>query len=187
MTGPPVLLLLGASPWEGPFVAGLAHPSSRVSIERRCLDTADLLACAQSGRGRVALVGSDAPRVDADVVRRLRDLGLAVVAVVESGDDEAYALMRRWGADAVVSVDRHELGAGVRMVAEAVADVARVSEAASYAEVVPRLEPTGHVRGGLGPDRRPGSHVGRGGARRRGLVGGVPRCCSSTPTRGGHR
>jgi hypothetical protein len=76
MTGHPVLLLLGATPWEGPFVAGLAHPSSRVAIERRCLDTADLLACAESGLGRVAIVGADAPRVDADVVARLRRLGV---------------------------------------------------------------------------------------------------------------
>ena len=72
MSPHPVLLLLGPTPWEGPFVAGLAHPSSRVAIERRCLDTADLPAGAESGLGRVAVVGADAPRVDADVVARLR-------------------------------------------------------------------------------------------------------------------
>jgi MinD-like ATPase involved in chromosome partitioning or flagellar assembly len=136
MSGRPVLLLLGPTPWEGPFVAGLAHPSSRVTIERRCLDTADLLACAESGLGRVALVGADAPRVDADVVRRLRGLGLAVVAVVAAGDDEAYSLMRRWGADAVVTVDRDELGAAVRMVAEALASVGLDDEEPAYADTV---------------------------------------------------
>jgi MinD-like ATPase involved in chromosome partitioning or flagellar assembly len=151
-----VLLLLGPTPWEGPFVAGLAHPSSRVDIERRCLDTADLLACAESGLGRVAVVGADAPRVDADVVARLRGLGLAVVAVVSSGDDEAYAFMRRWGADAVVTVDRAELGAGVRMVAEAVAAVAHDETGTQIHDVAPRLEPSGNLVAVWGPTGAPG-------------------------------
>jgi MinD-like ATPase involved in chromosome partitioning or flagellar assembly len=154
----PVLLLLGPTPWEGPFVAGLAHPSSRVAIERRCLDTADLLACAESGLGRVAVVGADAPRVDADVVARLRGLGVAVVAVVGSGDDEAYALMRRWGAAAVVTVDREELGAAVRMVAHAVAQVVHdaAEEGSTYAVDPPRLEPDGRLVAVWGPTGAPG-------------------------------
>jgi MinD-like ATPase involved in chromosome partitioning or flagellar assembly len=153
-----VLLLLGPTPWEGPFVAGLAHPSSRVAIERRCLDTADLLACAESGLGRVAVVGADAPRVDADVVARLRGLGVAVVAVVGSGDDEAYALMRRWGAAAVVTVDREELGAAVRMVAHAVAQVVHDAdeEGQAYADDPARLEPDGHLVAVWGPVGAPG-------------------------------
>ena len=157
MSPHPVLLLLGPTPWEGPFVAGLAHPSSRVAIERRCLDTADLLACAESGLGRVAVVGSDAPRVDADVVARLRELGVDVVAVVGSGDDEAYALMRRWGAAAVVTVDREELGAAVRMVAHAVAEVALgADEDPAYADDPARLEPDGHLVAVWGPTGAPG-------------------------------
>jgi cellulose biosynthesis protein BcsQ len=154
----PVLLLLGPTSWEGPFVAGLAHPSSRVAIERRCLDTADLLACAESGLGRVAVVGADAPRVDADVVARLRGLGVAVVAVVGSGDDEAYALMRRWGAAAVVTVDREELGAAVRMVAHAVAQVVHDAdeEGPAYADDPARLEPDGHLVAVWGPTGAPG-------------------------------
>jgi cellulose biosynthesis protein BcsQ len=152
-----VLLLLGPTAWEGPFVAGLAHPSSRVAIERRCLDTADLLACAESGLGRVAVVGADAPRVDADVVARLRGLGVAVVAVVGSGDDEAYALMRRWGAAAVVTVDREELGAAVRMAAHAVAEVATgADDEAAYADDPARLEPDGHLVAVWGPVGAPG-------------------------------
>ncbi len=116
----PVLVLLGATPWEGPLIAGLAHPSSRVSIARRCLDTADLLAAASAGRGRVAIVGADAPRLDSDVLHRLRGAGIAVIGVVGAGDDDAARRLSRWGADVVVAVDPLQLGAAVRDIAAAV-------------------------------------------------------------------
>jgi MinD-like ATPase involved in chromosome partitioning or flagellar assembly len=117
----PLLVLLGPTPWEGPLVAALAHPSSRLVIERRCLDTADLLAAAEAGRGRVAVVGADAPRLDADVVKRVRTLGLAVVGIVASGDDDAAQRLRRWGADSVVVVEPHDLGTAVLAISSAVA------------------------------------------------------------------
>ncbi len=117
----PLLVLLGPTPWEGPLVAGLAHPSSRLVIERRCLDTADLLAAAEAGRGRVAVVGADAPRLDADVVKRVRAFGLAVIGVVTSGDDDAAQRLRRWGADAVVMVEANDLGTAVLAISSAVA------------------------------------------------------------------
>ncbi len=113
------LVLLGATPWEGPLVAGLAHPASRVTIARRCLDTADLLAAASAGLGRVAVLGSGAPRLDADVLDRVRSLGLAVVGVVGEGDDDAARRLARWGAVAVVTVDPTDIGRAVREVAAA--------------------------------------------------------------------
>jgi Mrp family chromosome partitioning ATPase len=119
MSGP-VLVLLGPSPWEGPLVAGLAHPASRVAIARRCLDTADLLAAAAAGLGRVAVVGAAAPRLDTDVLDRLRALGVAVVGVAGTEDDDGARRLARWGAEAVVVVDPADLGAAVRAVAAAV-------------------------------------------------------------------
>ena len=65
----PVLVLLGPTSWEGSFVAGLAHPASRVDVVRRCVDTADLLAAADTGVASVAIVGVDAPRLDGDESR----------------------------------------------------------------------------------------------------------------------
>jgi len=79
-------------------VAGLAHPASRVTIARRCLDTADLLASASAGLGRVAVVGADAPRLDSDVLDRLRTLGLVVVGVVGPGDADGARRLDHWGA-----------------------------------------------------------------------------------------
>ena len=119
MSGP-VLVLLGPSPWEGPLVAGLAHPASRVAIARRCLDTADLLAAAAAGLGRVAVVGAAAPLLDTDVLDRLRALGVAVVGVAGTEDDDGARRLARWGAEAVVVVDPADLGAAVRAVAAAV-------------------------------------------------------------------
>jgi MinD-like ATPase involved in chromosome partitioning or flagellar assembly len=91
-----------------------------VQVVRRCLDTADLLAAAATGLGRAAVVGSDAPRLDADVLRRLADAGVPVVGIVPADDAEAAARLARWGAAAVVEIDPAELGAAVRAVARAV-------------------------------------------------------------------
>jgi MinD-like ATPase involved in chromosome partitioning or flagellar assembly len=123
MSGP-VLVLLGPSPWEGPLVAGLAHPASRVVIARRCLDTADLLAAAAAGHGVVAVVGADAPRLDPDVVERLHTLGVPVVGVAGSEDVDGARRLARWGAAAVVVVDPSDLGEGVRAIAAAVSSAA---------------------------------------------------------------
>ena len=116
----PVLVLLGPTPWEGSLIAGLAHPSSRVTIARRCLDTADLLAATSAGLGRVVIVGADAARLDADVLQRIRILGVGVVAVVTAGDHDSARRMERWGVDSVVHVEPSDLGIAVRAIALAV-------------------------------------------------------------------
>ena len=81
MPSDPILVLLGPTAWEGPFVAALAHPGAGLTFARRCLDTADLLAAASAGLGRAVVLGADVPRLDADVVMRLSTLGLPVVGV----------------------------------------------------------------------------------------------------------
>ena len=107
------LVLLGASPWEGSVVAGLTHPASRVEIVRRCVDTADLLAASAAGLGQVAVIGADAPRLDSDVLARVQDSGLALIALINRGDERARDLMTSWGADVIVDIDPQELGKGV--------------------------------------------------------------------------
>jgi MinD-like ATPase involved in chromosome partitioning or flagellar assembly len=108
-----VLVLLGASPWEGSVVAGLTHPASRVEIARRCVDTADLLAASAAGLAQVAVIGADAPRLDSDVLARVQDSGLVLIALINRGDERARDLMTSWGADVVVEIDPQELGKGV--------------------------------------------------------------------------
>jgi Mrp family chromosome partitioning ATPase len=152
MAGLPLLVLLGPSPWEGPFVAALAHPASGVSIVRRCLDTADLLAAAAAGLGRAAVVGSDAPRLDADVVHRLAATGVAVIALVPAGDADAAARLARWGADAVVEADPDDLGGAVRALARAVPSGDRTSAVPER----PEPQASGRVVTVWGPPGSPG-------------------------------
>jgi MinD-like ATPase involved in chromosome partitioning or flagellar assembly len=105
-----VLVLLGSSPWEGSVVAGLTHPASRVEIARRCVDTADLLAASAAGLAQVAVVGADAPRLDSDVLARVQESGLRLIALINHGDERARELLTAWGAQAVVEIDPKELG-----------------------------------------------------------------------------
>jgi len=109
----PVVVLLGATSWEGAFVAGLAHPASRVEVARRCVDTADLLAASATGVAAVAIVGADAPRIDSEVISRVIECGVDVVAVTSRGDDGAVERMAQWGIDEVITVDDRDLGGSV--------------------------------------------------------------------------
>ena len=118
---PGVLVLLGPSSWEGPLVAGLAHPACPVSIVRRCLDTADLVASAATGLATVAVVGADAPRLDADVVDRVQAAGCAVVGLAAADDDAGAERLTRLGVAEVVRIDPAQLGAAVRAVTRGVA------------------------------------------------------------------
>ncbi len=130
---PGVLVLLGPSSWEGPLVAGLAHPACPVTIVRRCLDTADLVASAATGLASVAVVGADAPRLDADVVDRVRASGCSLVGVVGADDDQGADRLARLGVPDVVPVDPAQLGAAVRAVSRAVA----AAEAPETVDAVP--------------------------------------------------
>ena len=120
MSGEPVLVLLGPTTWEGPFVAGLAHPASRLTVVRRCLDAADLLAAVHAGHGRAVVLGADAVRLDGDVVDRVITGAGTVIGVVTAGDDTAARRLRQWGIEVVVHVDVADVGGAVREVARAV-------------------------------------------------------------------
>lgn len=127
----PVVVLLGATSWEGAFVAGLAHPASRVEVARRCVDTADLLAASATGVAAVAIVGADAPRLDSEVISRVIECGVAVVAVTSRGDDGAVERMRLWGIDDVLTIDDRDLGASVSATIAAVHQLTSITTASS--------------------------------------------------------
>jgi MinD-like ATPase involved in chromosome partitioning or flagellar assembly len=150
---PGVLVLLGPSPWEGPLVAGLAHPACPVSIVRRCLDTADLVASAAAGLAGVALVGADAPRLDSDVVARVRSAGCAVIGVAAADDEDGAERLVRLGATGVVRLDPAELGAAVRGIARA---VAAVEEPGPAPEPEARSSAPGRLVAVWGPPGAPG-------------------------------
>ena len=130
----PVLVLLGPTSWEGSFVAGLAHPASRVDVVRRCVDTADLLAASATGVANIAIVGADSARLDSDVLSRVIDAGVKVIAVTSRGDEAAVDRMVSWGADEIVTVDERDLGATVSAAIAAVHRLTLVSSTSVSAD-----------------------------------------------------
>ena len=80
-----MLLAAGGAPWESRLLPLLAVPASPVVLARRCVDVPDLVAAAAAGQGSVAAVAADLAGLDADVVARLAEAGVAVVAVAAEG------------------------------------------------------------------------------------------------------
>jgi len=79
-----VLVLAAGAGWES---AALQRIEERreLALLRRCVDVEEMLATAAAGQAEVALVGADAPGLDAHAVDQLHRHGLRVVAVVPDG------------------------------------------------------------------------------------------------------
>ncbi len=81
-----VLVLAAGAGWESAALAGLAGRTD-VVVLKRCVDVADLLATAAAGQADVAVVGLDAPGLDAAAVDHLRGHGVRTVGVLPGGAD----------------------------------------------------------------------------------------------------
>ena len=121
------LITLGVSTW--PLVDGLERLHGPVTVVRRCLDLAELLAAARTGLARAVLVAEGAEELTASLAEQLR-LGGAVLLVLEGHDARRLAAL---GAVVVPEAAGPEETA--RLVETAVADGARAPGTAGYAEV----------------------------------------------------
>ena len=101
MTG--VLTALG-NQWETRIVT-LLEGSREVQVVRRCADLADLVATASAGLGSVALVSDDLRGLDLSAVAALREVGVAVVGVATTADEDAERRLRQLGVSRVVAGD----------------------------------------------------------------------------------
>jgi len=111
------VLLAGADePWETPLVRALSA-SPGIALTRRCVDVADAVATAASGQVRVALLTVGMRGLDTDVVRRILDAGVQLVAVTDSDDAGAAARAVALGMIATVAGD--DVSAVVRAVVAA--------------------------------------------------------------------
>ena len=91
--------------WESELVGALDRDDHGVTVVRRCVDVADLLAAAATGTGQAALLSAELRRLDVATVARLTAAGVAVVGLVEPGDERATQRLRQLGVGRVVPAD----------------------------------------------------------------------------------
>jgi Flp pilus assembly CpaE family ATPase len=91
--------------WESELVGALDREDHGVSVVRRCVDVADLLAAATTGTGQAALLSAELRRLDGATVARLTAAGVAVVGLVEPGDAHAAERLRQLGVLRVLPAD----------------------------------------------------------------------------------
>ena len=91
--------------WESELVGALDRADHGVTVVRRCVDVSELLAAAATGTGQAALLSAELRRLDGDAIARLDAAGVAVVGLVEPGDDRAAERLRQLGVRRVLPAD----------------------------------------------------------------------------------
>ena len=91
--------------WESELVGALDREDHGVTVVRRCVDVAELLAAATTGTGQAALLSAELRRLDGAAVARLAAAGVAVVGLVEPGDTRAAERLRQLGVARVLPAD----------------------------------------------------------------------------------
>jgi MinD-like ATPase involved in chromosome partitioning or flagellar assembly len=101
----PVLTAVSDARWEADLVSALRGSDHGVTVVRRCVDLADLLAAAASGLARAVVLSADLRRLDRDALVRLAVAKVAVVGLVAAGDEAAERRLRQLGVDHVLAHD----------------------------------------------------------------------------------
>jgi MinD-like ATPase involved in chromosome partitioning or flagellar assembly len=101
----PVLTAVTDAEWESELVAALDSSDLGVTIVRRCVDVADLLAAASAGTARAVVLSADLRRLDREVLARLQTVRVGVVGLVEPDDVPAEHRLRQLGVRHVLPTD----------------------------------------------------------------------------------
>ncbi len=166
----PVLTAVTGASWEAELVAGLERTPTGMSVVRRCVDLADLLAAAATGTARAALLSAELRRLDRDALARLAAARVAVVGLYTPGDETAETRLRQLGvlhllpADAppadiaaAVSAALHEQDPGTGPSVSWSQPLAGLPDAAEPGEPEPPVAPgTGRLVAVWGPTGAPG-------------------------------
>ena len=91
--------------WESDLVAALDRPGAPLTVLRRCVDIAEVLAEAGTGTAAVVVVSADLRRLDTEAVHRLSTAGVAIVAVYPAADLRAPVRLERIGIETAVPDD----------------------------------------------------------------------------------
>lgn len=121
------VMVLGVSTW--PLVDGIERLHGPVTVVRRCLDLAELLAATRAGLGRAALVAEGAEEITASLLEQIR-LGGTALLVLEGHDHRRLA-----GLGVVVVPERAEPEAAARLLEETAAAGTAAPSAVGYADV----------------------------------------------------
>ena len=151
----PVLTAVSDAVWEARLVAALERGDLGVTVVRRCVDVADLLATAATGQARAAMLSADLRRLDRDALTRLAVAGVAVVGLVPPGDEDAERRLRQLGVVHVLPADASPVAISAAVVEAVVAltpSPADLSGLADPRSALPAAEPVHAV-----PDVAPGS------------------------------
>ncbi len=132
-----------------PQLVAEAHRAG-VAIVRRCVDAADLMACAAIDATTPIVVGAGVPRMSADLMSRLTAEGRSVIALILTDEDEER--VRSWRVPAVVRL------MGARETLRAIVDVLGEMEPGLAQET----EQQGTREADLDPTRDPGGSGGDG-------------------------
>jgi len=151
----PVLTAVTGAVWETDLVSELGRADHGVTVVRRCVDLAELLAAAATGTARAALLSSDLRRLDRDAVTRLAAAGVAVVGLYDPGDAEAERRLRQLGV-------AHLLAANAGAAAISVAVVRAVAEIGTEAARRAIGDPRGALPDLVPPPPAPPTPPGRG-------------------------
>lgn len=153
--GDTVLLALpGAT--ESLVVQAAEASAGAVVVVRRCADTAELLAAAAAGLGRVAICSPELPDLDRDAVAALQAAGVRVLLLADLSRGPGRRAMGL-GADRVqvAPADAQAAAAVVAEVAGLVREVAPPTPRAGVA-AVPAPTPRGRLVAVWGPTGAPG-------------------------------
>ncbi len=101
----PVLTAVSDARWEAELVAALERGDLGVTVVRRCVDLADLLATAATGQARAVLLSADLRRLNREALTRLGVGSVAVVGLVPPQDEEAERRLRQLGVKHVLPSD----------------------------------------------------------------------------------
>ena len=140
MAGPslPVLTAVSDAVWEAQLVAALERGDLGVTVVRRCVDLADLLATAATGQARAALLSADLRRLDRDALARLAVAGVAVVGLCAPGDEQAERRLRQLGVTQVLPSDASPQDISAAVLETQAAASSTPSDAPSLAYAEPR-------------------------------------------------